>query len=249
MNNTVMCDTIDEYKEKECIMVVEDSDYLNNFIASNLRNNNFEVIQCFNKKEAIEKLASSFLSLVILDLNLGDESGMSVLQTIRRQDNNLPVMIVSSISDSNTKIEGFRKGCDDYITKPFYIDELLMRINRMISKYTMMGFNSKPIASVYSCGIFEINVDERTLTKNGTPIQLRKKQFDLMLYFIQNPNKILSFKTIYQNVWNEPCPDEKTLESNMYVNIRALRMLIEDDRKNPRHILSASKSGYIFVPE
>ena len=158
-------------------------------------------------------------------------------------------MIVSSINDSNTKIEGFRKGCDDYITKPFYIEELLMRINRMIQKYAMMGYKTKQLTSVYTCGIFEINVDEGTLTKNGVPIQLRKKQFDLMLYFIQNPNKILPFKTIYQSVWNEPCPDEKTLESNMYVNIRALRMLIEEDSKNPRHILSASKSGYIFVPD
>jgi len=239
----------DDVEEKECILLVEDSDYLNNFMASKLRGNNYDVIQCFSRQEAVKKLASNFFSLVILDLNLGEDSGMSVLQTIRRQDANLPVMIVSSINDASTKIEGFREGCDDYITKPFYIDELLMRIKRMISKYSMMGYKAKPIASVYTCGIFEINVDEGTLKKAGSLIHLRKKQFDLMLFFMKNPNKILPFSTIYQSVWNEPCPNEKSLESNMYVNIRALRMAIEEDCKNPHHILSASKSGYIFIPD
>ena len=236
-------------KDKDCIMVVEDSSYLNNFIATNLRKQNFEVIQCYNAKEALTKLSKSFVSLVILDLNLGDGvNGMSVLHSIRLQDKILPVMIVSSVQDSNTKIEGFREGCDDYITKPFYIEELLLRINRMISKFSLMGCEKKNIASVYTSGIFEINLEEGTLKKNGKKIPMRKKQLDLMLYFIQNPNKILPFGNIYQNVWNESVPDEKTLENNMYVNIRSLRMLIEDDRKNPKHIVSVSKSGYIFVP-
>ncbi len=236
-------------KDKDCIMVVEDSSYLNNFIATNLRKQNFEVIQCYDAKEALTKLSKSFVSLVILDLNLGDGvNGMSVLHSIRLQDKILPVMIVSSVQDSNTKIEGFREGCDDYITKPFYIEELLLRINRMISKFSLMGCGKKNIASVYTGGSFEINMEDGTLKKNGQKLSMRKKQLDLMLFFIQNPNKILPFNIIYQNVWNEPVPDEKTLESNMYVNIRSLRILIEDDRKNPKHIVSVSKSGYIFVP-
>ena len=239
----------EDYDEKESIMVVEDSDYLNNFVATNLRRNNYEVIQCYSAKEAISKLATSYVSLVILDLNLGEgDGGMSVLHTIRLQDKILPVMIVSSISDSKTKIEGFREGCDDYITKPFYIDELLLRINRMVSKFSFMGYEKKQIATVYKSGIFEINMDEGTLTKNGVQIPMRKKQLNMMLYFIQNPNKILPFSTIYQNVWNEAIPDERTLETNIYVNIRSLRLLIEEDNKNPKHIVSVSKSGYIFIP-
>jgi len=187
--------------EKECIMVVEDSDYLNNFIATNLRKQHYDVVQCYSAKEALSKLSNNFVSLVILDLNLGDgENGMSVLHTIRLQDKILPVMIVSSVQDSNTKIEGFREGCDDYITKPFYIDELILRINRMISKFSFMGYEKKSIATVYTSGIFEINMEAGTLTKNGVAIPMRKKQLDLMLFFIQNPNKILPFSLIYQNV-------------------------------------------------
>ena len=235
-------------EEKECIIVIEDYEYLNNFVSSNLRKKNYDVIQCFNKQDAIEKLATTFPSLVILDLNLGNESGMDVLKTIRRQNNDLPVMIISSLSDKDTKLEGFRNGCDDYITKPFYIEELYLRINRMLLKSNMTSNNPTPIKSVYKSGVFEINVEEGILTKNGTPIRLRKKQLDLMLYFIQNPNRILSLKSIYESVWRKPAPEDKKLESNIYVNIKALREAIEQNSNNPAHILSASKAGYIFVP-
>ncbi|MCR4789987.1 MAG: response regulator transcription factor, partial [Treponemataceae bacterium] len=174
---------------------------------------------------------------------------MNIIHSIRKQNTILPVMIVSSIQDDKTKIEGFREGCDDYITKPFYIEELLLRIKRMLSKLSLMSFEKKPVAKSYTAGIFTIDMDSMLLTKNGNAIPMRKKQFDLMRYFIQHPNVVLPFKTIYENVWNEGAPDEKTLESNMYVNIRSLRLLIEEDKNNPAHIISVSKSGYIFIPE
>lgn len=236
--------------KKELIMVVEDSESLNNFISQNLIDNGFEVIQCFNAKEAYKKLSKNYISLAILDLNLGDDiGGMRVLHSIRLQNKFLPVMIVSSINTYKSKVEGFREGCDDYIVKPFYIEELILRIKRMLEKYLLTDFEKSLVKTSYSNGIFELDLDSFAVFKNGKKIPMRKKQFDMMLYFIRNPNKILSFESIYQNVWNEPIPDEKTLETNIYVNIRTLRNLIEDDKKNPHHIISVSKCGYIFVPE
>ena len=160
----------------------------------------------------------------------------------------LPVIIVSSIQNEKIKIQGFKEGCDDYIIKPFYIEELILRVKRMLEKFSFSGFDKKPLNEVYSCGIFKVDTTNQTVYKMEKSIPMRKKQFDLILYFIQNPNKILSFETIFQNVWNETVPDEKTLESNIYVNIKTLRSLIEDDKKNPKHIVSVSKCGYIFVP-
>ncbi len=235
--------------ENELILIVEDSEDLNNFIAKNLRNQNYEVIQCFNAEEAYKQFAENLVSLVILDLNLGDgKNGLEILHTIRIQTKMLPVIIVSSIQNEKIKIKGFLEGCDDYIVKPFYIDELILRVKRMIEKCAFLGFEKKSIKEVYSCGIFKIDTSIQTVYKKEKEIPMRKKQFDMILYFIQNPNKILSFETIFQNVWNEPIPDEKTLESNIYVNIKTLRNLIEDDKKNPKHIVSVSKCGYIFVP-
>ena len=161
----------------------------------------------------------------------------------------LPVMIVSSMQDDKTKLKGFREGCDDFLAKPFFINELIARVDRMIERFSFMGMEKKIISTEYSSGIFQIDMEKGLVYKNGNPLSMRKKQFDLMLYFIQNPNKILSFQSIYLNVWKESLPDEKTLESNIYVNIRSLRSLIEEDKNNPKHIVSVSKSGYIFVPE
>ena len=154
--------------EKEIIMVVEDSESLNNFIAKNLIEQGFEVIQCFNAKDAYRKLSKNFISLVILDLNLGDDiGGMRVLHSIRLQDKILPVMIVSSINTDKSKVEGFREGCDDYITKPFYIEELILRIKRMLEKSSLIGFNKNTVETLYTNGIFELDLDSLTVCKNG----------------------------------------------------------------------------------
>lgn len=236
-------------QENELILIVEDSEDLNNFIAKNLRSQNYEVVQCFSTDEAYKQLSKNSFSLVILDLNLGNgDNGMEILHSIRIQSKMLPVIIVSSIQNEKIKIQGFREGCDDYIIKPFYIEELILRVKRMLEKFSFSGFDKKPLEEVYSCGIFRVDTTKQTVYKMEKPIPMRKKQFDMILYFIQNPNKILSFETIFQNVWNEPVPDEKTLESNIYVNIKSLRNLIEDDKKNPKHIVSVSKCGYIFAP-
>ncbi len=236
-------------QENELILIVEDSEDLNNFMAKNLRNQNYEVIQCFNADDAYKQLSKNSVSLIILDLNLGNgDNGMEILHSIRIQCKMLPVIIVSSIQNEKIKIQGFKEGCDDYIIKPFYIEELILRVKRMLEKFSFSGFDKKPLNEVYSCGIFKVDTTNQTVYKMEKSIPMRKKQFDLILYFIQNPNKILSFETIFQNVWNETVPDEKTLESNIYVNIKTLRSLIEDDKKNPKHIVSVSKCGYIFVP-
>lgn len=236
-------------QENELILVVEDSEELNNFMAKKLRSHGYEVIQCFSAADAYRQLSKNPVSLVILDLNLGNgDSGMEILHSIRIQTKMLPVIIVSSIQTEKIKLQGFREGCDDYITKPFYIDELILRVKRMLEKFSFSGFETKPLEEVYTCGIFKVDTKNQTVCKADKIIPMRKKQFDLILYFVQNPNKILSFEAIFQNVWNEPVPDSKTLESNIYVNIQSLRNLIEEDKKSPKHIVSVSKCGYIFVP-
>ncbi len=239
-------------EENERILVVEDSENLNDFMAKNLRSLSFEVEQSFNKKDALKKLSKNIFNLVILDLNLGDEdsdkSGMEILHKIRQQDKFVPVIIVSSIQDGNTKIKGFKEGCDDYITKPFFIEELILRVKRILLRFSMIDFDKKPISENLSSGIFEIDLKNQKALKKGKELKLRKKEFELLKFFVKNPDQVLTFQQIYQNVWDDWISDEKAVEQNIYVNIRALRKQIEDDIKNPQYIVSVSKSGYIFVP-
>ena len=187
-------------QENELILIVEDSEDLNNFMAKNLRNQNYEVIQCFNADDAYKQLSKNSVSLIILDLNLGNgDNGMKILHSIRIQCKMLPVIIVSSIQNEKIKIQGFKEGCDDYIIKPFYIEELILRVKRMLEKFSFSGFDKKPLNEVYSCGIFKVDTTNQTVYKMEKSIPMRKKQFDLILYFIQNPNKILSFETIFDS--------------------------------------------------
>ena len=234
-------------KGEKAILVVEDSERLNDFISSQLQKNGYTVTQAFNGKQAFKNLQNGYFDLVILDIKLGDIDGLQILKTIRAQDKILPVMIISSISDDETKIEGFRIGCDDYLTKPFYANDMLMRVERMIARSEIGGLQHVPVKQVMTAGPFEADVASQTIKKNGTIITMGKKYFDIMVYFMNNPNVVIPFKTLYEQVWNKEAPDQNVVESNLYVNIRNLRMLVEDDASSPSFIQSVRDTGYIFI--
>lgn len=236
--------------ETKRILVIEDSKRLNDFIKSQLEKNGFAAVQALNGKEAYTSLKSESFDLIILDLNLGDINGLSILKTIRLQDKKIPVMIISSISDDETKIEGFRIGCDDYLTKPFMASEMIMRIRRMIERNEQMNLSKAPIKEIIKSGPFVLNIAAQTVSKNNIEIPMRKRYFDILLYFVKHPNVAIPFRTIYESVWNTSAADEASLESNLYVNINSLRKLIEDDAANPKIIHSVRNVGYIYsVPE
>ena len=228
------------------ILVVEDSVRLNDFIKTQLIKHDYEVTQAFNGKDAYEALKKISYNLIVLDLKLGDIDGLSILKTIRLQDKQIPVMIISSISDDATKIEGFRLGCDDYLTKPFMTSEMLMRIKRMIERNEQLHIPQVPIEEIIDSGIFKINVASQSVVKNGVEIPMRKKYFDILLYFIKHPGVAIPYRTLYEGVWNITTMEESVIESNLYVNINALRKLIEDDAANPKIITSVRHIGYMY---
>jgi DNA-binding response OmpR family regulator len=234
-------------KSEQTILVVEDSERLNEFIATQLKKNGYAITQAYNGKQAFKFLKTGSFCLVILDIKLGDIDGLQILKTIRSQDKTLPVMIVSSISDDETKIEGFRIGCDDYLTKPFYASDMIMRVNRMIERSKAENLPHAPVQQLVMVGPFEADVAAQNLRKNGMAIPMRKKYFDIMVYFMKHPNVVIPFRTLYEHVWNKTSVADSAIESNLYVNIRNLRMLIEDDAAEPTFIQSVRHTGYIFV--
>ena len=231
---------------KHEILVVEDSVRLNDFIKTQLVKNDYTVTQAFNGKEAYEALKKISYDLIILDLKLGDVDGLSILKTIRLQNKQIPVMIISSISDDATKIEGFRLGCDDYLTKPFMSNEMLMRVKRMIERNEQLNLPHAPIEEIIESGIFKVNVAAQTILKNDVEIAMRKKYFDIFLYFVKHPNIAIPYRTLYEGVWNITTVEDSVIESNLYVNINALRKLIEEDATNPKIITSVRHIGYMY---
>lgn len=228
------------------ILVVEDSSKLRAYIASNLTNAGYEVIEAASGQEAFDILKKGYVDLILLDLNLGDMNGMDILKTVRRQDALLPVIIVSSVTNHDSKLAGFSTGCDDYITKPFYVDELLARIQRMLEKAAITNRPAAPLDETIHSGPFTINVGTMEVTKNGVPLILRNKLFSLFLHFVRNPGIVLSNSVLFSQVWD---PSDEVNENSLYVHIRQLRSLIEDTPDKPSHIQTVRNAGYRYSPE
>lgn len=205
----------------------------------------YEVFQAESLKTAYTELKAHLIDLVLLDLHLGQSDGIEILKTIRRQNKLLPVIIVSSITNLDMKVNGFDLGCDDYITKPFYIEELLSRIKRIFSR-TREGHSSNPIITEeITSGPFILDIKTVTLTKNGKIIPLRKKLFDLMLFFMRNPEIVLSKEMLFDRAWEFL---EGMNANSLYVHINQLRTLIEDDPDNPQFIKNIRNAGYFYTP-
>ena len=215
-------------------------------MASSLTREGYQVQEAESGKEAYEQLKNNLLDLVLLDLRLNDANGIDILQTIRRQDDHLPVIIVSSINDRTMKVDGFEIGCDDYITKPFYVEELLVRVKRLLKRSSNGSCSSvrgKKIEEIIESGPFSLNIHAMEIKKEGKALEMRKKLFELFLFFLQNPDTVFSNEQIHNHVWGSR---EEFSENSLYVHIRQLRQIIEDDPAKPRYIKTVRKAGYRY---
>jgi DNA-binding response OmpR family regulator len=225
------------------ILVVEDNDRLRRFMVSSLIRAGYGVLDAAESKTAFRLLRDEALDLVLLDLRLGDQDGMEILKTIRRQDRLLPVIIISSIEDRGTKIDGFALGCDDYLTKPFYMDELLARIRRMLVRQNADQSYVPIVSGSISAGPFELDLSAQQVRKNGVIITMRKKLFDLLLYLVRHPDTVISSGMLCSGAWSSP---GESSENSLYVHIRHLRELVEDDPSKPCYIRTIRSAGYLF---
>lgn len=226
------------------ILVVEDNDRLRKFMVNSLRKENYQVYEAANGKSAFEILRNSFLDLILLDLKLGNFNGIDILQTVRRQDEQLPVIIVSSMTDRDIKVDGFKIGCDDFITKPFYIDELLGRVRRLLKRSSNNSQLKSTISERLERGPFVIDINSLSVYKNGVQIPMRKKLFKIFLQLIRHPDTIFSNEQLHAQIWDS---GENQNDNNLYVHIRQLRTLIEDDHSRPCYIKTVRKFGYMFT--
>ncbi|POR05632.1 hypothetical protein AU468_00190 [Alkalispirochaeta sphaeroplastigenens] len=226
------------------ILVIEDNEPVRAFIARTLEDEGFVVEQAPDCPVAFSKLRHDCYDLVLLDLRLGDDDGMEILKTIRRQDETLPVIIVSSLQDIHTKVGGFEIGCDDYITKPFQSAELLWRIRRLLRRSSRQGCRDL-IRQHLQAGPFSLDIKEVRVYRDGVLLQMRRKLFDILLFMAQNPEVVLTKEAIHERVWD---PREAMNENSLYVHIHQLRTIIEDDPSRPRYLRTVRGLGFSFHP-
>ena len=184
-------------------------------------------------------------SLIILDVMMPDLDGFQVLQKIRGKSN-VPVLMLTAKSDEEDKVSGLRLGADDYLTKPFSINELMARVNSLIRRYTTLNPVVGSEAATMLLKDMVIDKTSRTVTVKNMPIELTGKEFDLLLFLASNKGRVFTKKQIYTQVWEEEYAFD---DSNIMSFISKLRKKIEPNPEQPFYIQTVRGVGYRFNKE
>ena len=226
------------------ILVVEDEDAIREVVALNLRLAGYEVTEAASAEQALAVFSpSAGFDVAVLDIMLPGMNGFSLCETIRRDSASIGIIMLSAKTLETDKIKGLSIGADDYMTKPFSVSELLARVEALVRRVGRQGASSaapEPDGRMVS-GVFVLDQKSRVLYKNGTPIDLTQVEFQIMELFFANPGVALVREKILEGVWGENYfGDVKIVD----VNIRRLRMKIEDEPSAPKQILTVWGYGY-----
>ena len=225
------------------VLVVEDETSIREMVALNLKMAGWEVLEAPSAERALELMHQGApCDAARLDIMLPGMDGLSLCETIRRSDADIGIIIVSAKGQESDKIRGLSIGADDYITKPFSVSELIARLEAL-TRRVRRGEGAKPADGPEQLvsGSFVLDEKSRALYKAGQPIALTQVEFQIMELFFRNPGTALVREKILEGVWGENYyGDVKIVD----VNIRRLRMKIEDEPSNPQHILTVWGYGY-----
>jgi len=177
--------------------------------------------------------------LILLDINLGNESGFELCKHLRKTIN-APILFISARTSDDDKLLALNIGGDDYISKPYSLAVLLAKVKTVLKRYQNTAVAVQ--ANIYSAGGLDINFDTGVVLVNGNRVDFKAMEHKLLMYLVKNKNRVIPKEEIFKNVWMESFVGDNTLN----VHVRYLREKIEDDPKNPKFIKTAWGTGYIF---
>jgi len=188
-------------EKKLSILLVEDEENLHEALRLNLELEGYEVTSAYDGAAALKALQAEYFDLIILDVMLPEMDGINVTETVRISNNEVPILILSAKNSSADRVLGLKKGADDYMTKPFNLEELLLRVHKLIDKNKKLQDKSS-LGNSYSFddNIIDFKAQEAT-TKKGQKIQLSKKETMLLKLLIENKNEVVPREKILQKVW------------------------------------------------
>ena len=217
------------------ILIVEDDPEIAQLLCDFLRAEDFSVSVANSGEKALSIFQRYGAKLVVLDVMLPGVDGFAVCAKIREQSNT-PILIVSAKTEKDDKLTGLILGADDYIEKPYDVDILLAKIRGIFCRrYAQDELVDGPL---------RLNKVSRTLTKNGSPVELTTKEFELLLLLMENKGKAMSKEQLFRQVWGS---DSFSELQTLTVHIKWLRQKIEDDPKNPKKILTVWGVGYQYL--
>ena len=221
------------------VLILEDEINIRSFVVINLKRAGYEVIEAGTGQEALDKLREyPDIGVAILDIMLPDIDGFEVCRRIRATSKQMGVIMLTARTQEMDKVTGLMTGADDYVTKPFSPAELTARIDALFRR---IGGDNTVNAELLSQGPFVMNTRNHTLEKNGTRIKLTQVEYAILKLFMQNPGRALSREDILSAVWGRDYDGELKIVD---VNIRRLRIKIEDDANAPTYITTVWGFGY-----
>lgn len=230
--------------KKASILVVEDEENLQDALKLNLELEGYEISTASDGAEALKKVDEEYFDLIILDIMLPEIDGFSVCETIRLKNIQVPILMLSARSSSADRVLGLKKGADDYLTKPFNLEELLLRIQKLIQKNKKLQDKST-VEDVYTFGSNTIDFNaQEAFNARGEQIALSRKEAMLLKLLIANKNEVVSREKILQSVWGyQVFPTTRTIDNF----ILSFRKYFESDSREPRFFHSVRGVGYKFT--
>jgi two-component system alkaline phosphatase synthesis response regulator PhoP len=229
---------------KLSVLLVEDEENLHDALKLNLELEGYEITSAFDGHEALKRIEEEYFDLIIMDVMLPGVDGISVTENIRLQNNEVPILILSAKNTSADRVAGLKKGADDYLTKPFNLEELLLRVHKLIEKNKKMQ-EKDSVGDIYSFGKNTIDFRaQEILTRKGERIQISKKEAMLLKLLIENKNEVVPREKILQSVWGyNVYPTSRTID-NFILNFRKY---FEEDSRNPQYFHSVRGVGYKYT--
>jgi two-component system KDP operon response regulator KdpE len=225
--------------KKTRVLVVDDEPKIRMFIRANLEARGYEVHLAQDGIEAVETAARIDPDVVVLDVNMPRMNGIEACRRIREWAD-MPIIILSVRDEEADKVKALDEGADDYVTKPFGIEELLARIRVALRRST----GARSVLPVFAAGDLEVDFSKRVVKQRGQIVKLTRTEYELLAYLVSNRGRVLTHKEILHNVWGTEYAEESEY---VRVFIRQLRSKIEEDPSSPRFILTEPRVGYRFV--
>ena len=220
------------------ILIIDDDEDLAFIISDMLESYGYNVTHAETSERAFEILENNTFHIILLDINLPDADGFEICAELRRTSTT-PVIFASARTSETDRITGFDIGGDDYLPKPYSMQEMLSRVNALIRR--TYGFSQKE--SIVKFGNVKVNLSSRTVTKNGNPVPLSLREFDLLSYLCQHKNVAVEKEKLIAEVWGAFSTVEP---STLTVHIRWLREKLEDNPASPEYIKTKHRVGYIL---
>lgn len=225
---------------KKRVLVVEDDASISLGLALNLEKEGYEVMTAADGDTGLRAAREHRPDLVVLDVMMPGKNGFEVLDTLRREGLQMPVIVLSAKSSELDKVTGLELGAEDYVAKPFSLAELLARVRAALRRAAMSGDEG---ARGYHFADVHIDLDTREVRRAGTIVEFTQTEFDVLVFFVTSRGKALAREDIFRHVWGENHHGTPRTVDNF---IQQLRAKLEVDPQNPRHFLTVRGMGYRF---